>query len=874
MSESRPRLPLREAAAPVEVNAAAEGVKRFKDLACMALIAAVTLAVGVLNHSFTGFPNGYDAYGHMSKIKLLVDYFPNADWNHEWYAGMLYSQGSFPALFHYAGALLVAVLGISTATALVVISAASFVLIGWGLYGLVRSATGDHIAALAAALVLTSSAGYWIYILEGGLYPRILGMAFLALFGFFANVYYRRGGRRAYAAMVLSLAATLSSHMLLGAIAVAFALLTITALPTHVADRIREAVKLLIPTALIVAYFYVPYAYTFQGPSPVPVFTREYRPLPFSALFVPGMPGGQFESLPFFLLPAAIALPLIATAIGRLPQQPLVRRLIIVMSVAAAASLAYAFVGLPAPSVFIYNFQPGQALFFASWFMAALIGLILYGLRPPRTAGAGLIVALIAFALITAPDVARGAVNGDSSSKHDLQAALKVDPSERQYRVGVSWDGGSDWINASSDVPQTRGYQQQGVLHPDWQYWFEQTVWNQATSYAQTDFLLDWYAVKSVYGGPDPAVVQRFAARPDLYAPLSPGVPASARTFEYLSATPILSARSTRTALVVGNDASYTLIVRAVALSGFDSRSLITVRGGEYLDDHAAAELAQFDQIILYGYKVRDPTRALALLGDYVQQGGSVVMEANNSPFEQTDSAQEPIPGSQIKKIGIGPAWQLESLPSPITSGIDLTAFAPAMYQGGPWGISYVPPSLVRSWAQPVLVSGGRPVLVAGTLGRGRVVWSGLNLPYHIVSNQAVEESRLLAQEITWASPQAAKDPTYAATFVNPQLSRITITSPATGVLFKESWHANWHASINGRSTPLYKAGPDFIYVPLGKTVAYPARISFEFTRSSGEWLSNGISMVALAGLLVYAFVGVRRLRWRHRGARTRSTPG
>src|SRR5260370_8234331 len=144
---------------------------------------------------------------------------------------MLYAEGSFPAVFHYAGALLVAVLGICSATAVVVISAVSFVVIGWALAGLARSATGDSVAALAAVLVLTSSAGYWAYIVEGGLYPRILGMAFLALFGFFAIRYRQNGGRATYVAMVLSLAAALSSHLLLGAVASPFALLLIAPLP-------------------------------------------------------------------------------------------------------------------------------------------------------------------------------------------------------------------------------------------------------------------------------------------------------------------------------------------------------------------------------------------------------------------------------------------------------------------------------------------------------------------------------------------------------------------------------------------------------------------------------------------------------------------
>jgi hypothetical protein len=839
------------------------GLRKYKDPAALALIAAASLAAGVLNSAFTGFPKGYDAYGHMSKIKLLVDYFPNVDWNHEWYSGALYSEGSFPPLFHYLGGALVAFFGVSTANALIFISAASFVLIGWGLYGYVRVVTGDTMAALVAALVLISSAAYWTYIIEAGLYPRILGMAFLALFSFFAIIYYRHGARLAYVAMVLSLAGALSSHLLLGAIAVAFAMLMIAGLQQPVANRFREALKLLVPTALVVAYFYLPYIQFLQRPPALPLFTRSYPQLPLSALFRSGTPGGQFESLPFFLVPAVIALPLVGLATGRRPRQIWVRRGLVIVGLAAAVSLGYAFVGFPAWSEFIYSFPPGQALFFAAWFLAAFAGLALSALKAPRPVSAGLVVALLAFILVTAPDVARGAIDGNSAVTRQLQASLKVDPAERQFRVAASWDGDSEPINSQSDVPQTRGYQAQGVLYPDWQYYLETAVWNARPNYDEKNFLLDWYAVKALYGGPEPSVAQRFEARPDLYAPISSDP--NALTFQYVNATPILSARSTRTALVVGSDFSYSLVVKALALSGFDSRSLIPVRGGEYLDDHSAADLAQFDELILYGYSVHDASQALALLRDYVQKGGGVVMEANNSPFEATGSAQEPIPGTQVAKIGIGPAWNLESRPSPIVSGIDLAAFSPASFQGGPWGISYIPQGMVRSWADPVLLSDGRPVLVAGTLGQGRVVWSGMNLPYHVVSNQAEEESRLLSQEITWASPRDAITPAYTADFVNPQLSRIEITSMAKGVLFKESWFANWHAFVNGTSASIYRAGPDFMYVPLGNGVAYPASVTLEFSRSGLEWLGDSISVLSVLGLIIYAAFGNRRLRWRRR---------
>jgi hypothetical protein len=835
------------------------------DVALAAFIGLVTVVIGIVNQAFVGFPKGFDAYGHMSKIKFLVDYFPHINWNYEWYSGMLYSEGSFPPLFHYLGALLVGTLSVSLAASLLLISAASFIVIAWGLYGMVRVATGDPIAGLIAALVLNSSSAYWNYILEAGLYPRILGMAFLALFAFFATLYFRRGGVWLFVAMVLSLAGTLSSHLLLGIIGVAFALLVLASLPLSPTRRVLEAAKLLIPCSLLVAYFYLPWVLALGRPTSVPLLTREYAPLSLSALLVPGTPGGAFESLPFFMVPAAVVLLLLAYNRGRLPRQPIARRLLVVLAIASATSLVYAFVGLPAPHLFLYAFQPGQALFFATWFLAALCGVALSGMRLPKAQLAGIVALLLVFILVTAPDSARGAVTSDSTYKREIQAALQIGSVDRQYRVGVGWDGGSDWINSSVDVPQTRGYQQQGVLHPDWQYWFEQTVWNPKQNYVPTDFLLDWYGVKWLYGGPDPTLVQAFEARPDLYTPMAPSLPVGARTFEYRQASPILSARSTRTALVVGSDAAYTLIVKALALSGFDSLSLIPIKGGEYLDDHQTSELAQFSQVILYDFKAHDPARAFAMLAGYVRGGGSVVIEANNSPFEVADAAAEPIPGTEVSKVGIGPAWNFQASSSPILAGIDLGSFAPAAYQGGPWGVSYIPASAVQPWAQPVLLSGGRPVVVAGNLGLGRVVWSGMNLPYHIVTNAAAQESRLLAQEIAWAAPDNAVDPSYDATFVNPELRRITVTAFGTGVLFKENWFEDWHATINGKVANVYAAGPDFMYVPLGKNVQFPAHVELVFTPSAAEQVGNNISEAALSALIAYALTDV----WRRRRRRT-----
>jgi len=801
-----------------------------------------------------GFPKGYDAYGHMSKIKFLVDNFPNVDWNYEWYSGQFFSEGSFPPLFHYLAGVLVGWFGLSSGAALIGIAAASFVTIGCALYGFVRVAGGSRVGGLIAALTLLAANAYWSYVLEDGLYPRILGMAFLTLFAFFAIVYSKRPSSQVLVAMVLTLAGALSTHLLLGAIAVAISFVLIGLKPSSLRQKFIESLKLLVPTALVVAYFYVPYALALSRPAPVPTFTREYSPVTLGSLLAPGA-----ESLPLLMVLLAVLAPVEVFWFRQLPGSPVGRRTMIAVALAALASLVYALVGLPAPHVFIYNFQPGQALFFASWFLAALIGLSLSRLSErPRIAGA-VVAALAAQIVLTGPGMAGTIVNGDNPQKRELQNALLLDSNQRDYRVGVSFDNGSDWINGRVGVPQTRGYQQQGVVNGVWQYWLDTRVWSRDMNYDEADFLLDWYAVKQFYGGPDAAVANRFAARPDLYAQTS------AQTFDYLQSTPIMSARSTRTALVIADDASYSLVVRSLALSGFDSWSLIPIHGGAYLDDRSATELAMFDMVILYGYRFHDESVAFRLLDAYVERGGGLIIEGGNPALEQTGSAPAPVPGGQIKRKGIGPDWKLQRVGQTIGSGLDLKAFAPAVYNGGPWGVSYIPQASVPAWAEPVLMSDGDPVMVAGILGSGRVVWSGMNLPYHIESTRTVEESRLLSQAIVWTTPRQAAEPDYTATFVNPKLRRVVVAGPASGILLKESWVPNWQASVNGKSVDVYRAGPDLMYVPLPPGAVYPATVELQFTRTPVELISDVISLLALVGLLGSLVVGSIRARRRAR---------
>jgi len=47
----------------------------------MLLLAALALLLGARAHAFSGFPKGYDAFGHVSKVHLILSTFPHVNWN-------------------------------------------------------------------------------------------------------------------------------------------------------------------------------------------------------------------------------------------------------------------------------------------------------------------------------------------------------------------------------------------------------------------------------------------------------------------------------------------------------------------------------------------------------------------------------------------------------------------------------------------------------------------------------------------------------------------------------------------------------------------------------------------------------------------------
>jgi hypothetical protein len=133
--------------------------------------------------------------------------------------------------------------------------------------------------------------------------------------------------------------------------------------------------------------------------------------------------------------------------------------------------------------------------------------------------------------------------------------------------------------------------------------------------------------------------------------------------------------------------------------------------------------------------------------------------------------------------------------------------FAPAAFEGGPWGATV--PTSAASGATVELRLADRPLIVSARRGNGELVVVGGNLLYHAQSKANAAERRYLLSFITPSTSGAESQP--PARFVSPE--RRDISTDGAPVLLKESIYPKWSARFVGadgseRVLRIHYAGP------------------------------------------------------------------
>src|SRR5439155_89317 len=178
----------------------------------------------------------------------VAEYFPRHEWLYGWSAGMPTFE-TYPELPYIVAAPLAKAFG--APVALDALAVMAMACLGIGLYGTVRTATGSPLGGAVAALAGLGSMATWTWIVDGGVYARVLAAGLGACAAWAAARWFGTGGRVAFAATAVLLASAIASHQFVGAV---FALgIGLAALAHRGPDRVRRAALLAVTTFLLAA---------------------------------------------------------------------------------------------------------------------------------------------------------------------------------------------------------------------------------------------------------------------------------------------------------------------------------------------------------------------------------------------------------------------------------------------------------------------------------------------------------------------------------------------------------------------------------------------------------------------------------------------
>ena len=271
-----------------------------------------------------------------------------------------------------------------------------------------------------------------------------------------------------------------------------------------------------------------------------------------------------------------------------------------------------------------------------------------------------------------------------------------------------------------------------------------------------------------------------------------------------------------------------------------------------YIDDYSVGELSRYPVLLLDGYRYHDRSRAWSGLESYVRNGGRLFVETGwqyVDPDWAGGKAPGVLPVAQTRWDALNPGGPVK------VNGVEDSGWGSFAYGASGWGASSG--SGVRGNAEELVSVGGRTVVARWQYGKGRVVWSGMNLMAHAYATQSPEEQRFLSGQWRWLvpdpTPQSAVTPNWQSDD-RVELSLASASGPVD-VLFKESVAPGWAATLRWphgqKAVSIEPAEMDFMSVHLDAVPA-DATLVFTFGPTLGIELSWLLSALALAGLFAW----------------------
>lgn len=466
-----------------------------------------------------------------------------------------------------------------------------------------------------------------------------------------------------------------------------------------------------------------------------------------------------------------------------------------------------------------------------------------------------------------------------------------MDPNDKNKRLYDADATVNIWWNTLFDMPLARGYLDPpiGTQNRGGFFWLDIAIANETlvrdfkieenVAFNNSIFLIDWYAIgyfeggrissKGPSAGPSSYLIknnvfdkeekttayggilkwQTASGKPELVKDLPQSLNYYRVADGYTS--PILYPTNASPIVVFSSFAGYEDILRILASDNWNSKKIIPVNGGPFIDDLNLEQLEKFDAVILHDYKYHNQKKAFENLEKYVNSGGKLFIDTGSEVKESKNEllpAVFPIGASERKNWGR--EWDLKSGSSDILKDVDTSKFGPLVFNQDSWKLVTADPEKLGKGAKPILTNRDRLLLVERKVGDGQVIWSGINLPYHYNQYKSVDEAKLFLNILSQFTDVSEKRPLPAETqWLSPERVVIKTDEKAKGVLFKEEGWKGWTARVDGKSLPIYLAGPTFpgfMYVPLAKAGGEQMKVEFRYRGTPLYWMVFLVNMASI----------------------------
>ncbi len=319
--------------------------------------------------------------------------------------------------------------------------------------------------------------------------------------------------------------------------------------------------------------------------------------------------------------------------------------------------------------------------------------------------------------------------------------------------------------------------------------------------------------------------------------------------------SPVIYTNNAPAILVFSDLSGYEDFLRGIAASNINSKYLIPVNAGRFIDDYNSQDLSQFEAIFLSNYDYHNKDKAFDLLAKFAKNGGKIFIDTGaESKESRSKKLPEVFPINSSNREGYGKNWEFKVAEDSISKDIKFEDFGPLIFNDGEWKLASSDES-VRSNAKVILEHKGKPIIVRYPFGRGEIVWSGINLLYHMNQYKNQQEMKFFTNIVKELVP-VNLTPIGKSDVVWEKPEKIIVKSPqgARGILVKEEAYPSWKASLKSpksKNLPIFKTGPTypgFIYIPLKENG--PFEVEIKYSGELSAYFYYGLSAILILFLL------------------------